>query len=201
MKQIYLSVLLFFILLSAAMAQPFKGGVAAGLVGSQVAGDTYSGFHKPGAYASLWISLDLNEQSSVFTELSYFQKGSRHNPDEKKQDFDFYLIRLGYIEMPFLYEYHMKNKFTLEIGPSFSVLLHSHEELNYDEVSYGKFCLLNPSLMAGVRYPLTYNINVGFRTSNSLLSIRADKINGAVYRIFDSGQFNDCILFYLSYTL
>jgi len=126
MKHIYLTIILIWIAVFASYAQAFKGGVAAGLVGSQVAGDSYSGFHKPGAYAGFWVSLDFGKQSSIYTELSYFQKGSRHNPDEKKQDYTFYLMRLGYIEMPFLYQFHLKNKTIPEVGPSFSFILNSY---------------------------------------------------------------------------
>jgi hypothetical protein len=201
MKKKYLIVFFLFISVFTSVAQSFHGGVAAGLVGSQVAGDTYSGFHKPGAYAGFWVSLDFGKQSSIYTELSYFQKGSRHNPDEKKQDYTFYLMRLGYIEMPFLYQFHLKNKTILEVGPSFSFILHSYEELDYDEVSYGKYSVFNPSFMAGIGYPITERLGVHFRMNSSLLSIRADEINGGVYRIFDSGQYNDCILFFLSYRL
>jgi hypothetical protein len=190
-----------FITCSVVHGQAFQGGVAAGLVGSQVAGDTYSGFRKPGAYAGLWVRLNLSDRSSLQTELSYFQKGSRHNPDEKKQDYTFYLMRLGYIEMPFLYQYHLKNKVILEVGPSFSFLLHSYEERDYEEVSYGKFCLVNLSFMAGIGYPITEKLGVNFRMNSSVLSIRTDEVNGAVYRFFSYGQFNDCILFFLSYKL
>lgn len=199
MKQIYtLSILLFFCVF-AADAQKFQGGVAAGLVGSQVAGDTYSGFHKPGAYAGLWVRLDVNDRSSVQTELSYFQKGSRHNPDEKREDYTFYLMRLGYIEMPFLYQYHLKNKIILEAGPSFSFILHSFEELDYQQVTYGDFSVFNPSVTAGIGYPVTQKLSANFRMNSSILSIRKDAVNGAVNRIFDHGQYNDCILFFLGY--
>jgi hypothetical protein len=201
MKQIYLFVFLLFISVSAAEAQLFQGGVAAGLVGSQVAGDTYSGFHKPGAYAAIWVSLAVNDRSSFKSELSYFQKGSRHNPDEKRQDFTFYLMRLGYIEMPLLYQYHLKNKMLIEAGPSFSYLLHSYEEVDYIEVSYGKFSLFNPSFMAGIEYPVTEKLSAHLRMNSSILSIRTDEINGARYRLFDHGQYNDCILFFISYRL
>jgi hypothetical protein len=196
MKPVYLLIFFCFSSSYIIFAQPFKGGVAAGLVGSQVAGDTYSGFHKPGAYAALWVSLDFGEHSSFYTELSYFQKGSRHNPDEKKQDFTFYLMRLGYIEMPFLYQYHLKSKLTFEIGPSVSFILHSYEELDYAEVSYGKYALFNPSLMVGMRLPVTERIVVGFRTVNSILSIRSEPINGGVYRLFDSGQYITTVFYY-----
>jgi hypothetical protein len=201
MKQIY--TVLFLLLFSSfsSVAQQFQGGVAAGLVGSQVAGDTYSGFNKPGAYGGIWVRLALNERTSLQTEISYFQKGSRHNPDEKRQDYTFYLMRLGYIEMPFLYQFHVKNKIILEAGPSFSLLLHSYEELDYMEVTYGNFSLLNPSFMAGIGYAVTEKLSVNFRMDNSLLSIRKDEINGSVHRLFDHGQYNDCILFFVSYKL
>jgi len=201
MKKLYSILILLFSSTLLLQAQQFQGGVAAGLVGSQVAGDTYSGFHKPGAYVGFWVRLVTSERSSFQTEISYFQKGSRHNPDEKKQDFTFYLMRLGYIEMPFLYQYHLKNKITLEVGPSFSFLLHSHEELDYQEVTYGDFCVFNPSFMAGIGYPITEKLSAHFRMNSSILSIRKDEVNGAVYRIFDHGQYNDCILFFLSYML
>ena len=205
MKQFYLIAILFFVsfftTVVSSYGQAFKGGAAGGIVGSQVAGDTYSGYNKLGAYAGLWISLDLSERSSLKTELSYFQKGSRHNPDEKRQDFTIYIMRLGYIEMPFLYQLQLKNKIRLEVGPSFSLLLHSHEELDYQVVNYSKFRLINPSFMAGIGYPLTEKLSVHFRIDNSLLSIRSDEISGGVYRLFDHGQYNDCILFFVSYKL
>jgi hypothetical protein len=201
MKRFKTCIVIFLFSTSGLFAQKFQGGVAAGLVGSQVAGDTYSGFHKPGAYAGLWVRLALNERTSLQTELSYFQKGSRHNPDEKRQDYTFYLMRLGYIEMPFLYQYHLKNKIILETGPSFSVLLHSYEERDYMEISYGEYNLVNTSFMAGIGYPVTEKLSVNFRLDSSLFSIRKDEVNGAVYRLFSYGQFNDCILFFLSYKL
>ena len=201
MKQLSTLVLILCFSALTSVAQRFQGGVAAGLVGSQVAGDTYSGFNKPGAYGGIWVRLAVNERSSVQTEISYFQKGSRHNPDEKKGDFTLYKMRLGYIEMPFLYQLHLRNKFMLEAGPSFSFLLHSYEELDYMQVTYGDFSLINPSFMAGIGYPVTAKISVHFRMDNSILSIRKDKVNGARYRLFDRGQYNDCILFFLSYKL
>ncbi len=201
MKQIYIVVVFLFLSAFASVAQKFQGGVAAGLVGSQVAGDTYSGYSKPGAYAGIWVRLALNERASIQTELSYFQKGSRHNPDDKRQNYTFYLMRLGYIEMPFLYQYHLKNKITLEVGPSFSFLLHSYEEMDYQQITYGEFSLFNPSLMAGIGFPITEKLSAHFRMNSSLLSIRKDEVGGSVYRFFDHGQYNDCILFFVSYKL
>lgn len=200
MKHLYLVTVLFVFGL-ATYGQAFQGGIAAGLVGSQVAGDTYSGYNKAGAYAGLWIRLGLNERSSLQTELSFFQKGSRHNPDEKHQDFTFYLMKLNYIEMPLLYQLELKSKLKLETGLSFSFLLHSYEALDYMEVSYGKFSILNPCFVAGFSYPVNDRLSAHFRMNSSILSIRSDAVNGARYRIFDRGQYNDCLLLFLSYKL
>jgi hypothetical protein len=200
MKQTYTVILFLFFLSYASVAQKFQGGIAAGLVGSQVAGDTYSGYNKPGAYTGIWVRLALNDRSSLQTELSYFQKGSRHNPDEEKQDYTTYLMRLGYIEMPFLYQLNLKNKITFEAGPSFSFLIHSYEELNGLEYT-GDFRLFNTSLMAGVGYPITEKLSAHFRMDSSILSIRKSLVSEAKSRIFDQGQYNDCILFFLSYKL
>lgn len=201
MNKIYLIIILLCFFVATAIAQQFQGGVAGGLVGSQVAGDTYSGFNKAGVYASLWVRLGLSDRTSLQSEISYFQKGSRHNPDEKRQDMSFYLMRLGYIEMPFLYQWQLKSNLRLEVGPSFSLLLHSHEERDYLGIDYGKFKLINPSFMAGIGYPLSEKLSVHFRMNSSMLSIRKDPANGAVYRFFDHGQYNDCLLFFVSYKL
>lgn len=201
MKKIYFSIAFLLVSVLTLTAQQFQGGVAAGLVGSQVAGDTYSGFNKAGIYAGLWARLATTARSSFQIEINYFQKGSRHNPDEKRQDMTFYLMRLGYIEMPLLYQLHLNNKIILEVGPAFSYLLHSHEELNYEQVLYGKFSLFNPSFMAGIGYPISEKLSACIRTSNSLLSIRSDISNGARYRLFDHGQYNDCLVMFISYKL
>lgn len=201
MKPLHTIGFVFLFSVLTSQAQQFKGGVVAGIVGSQVAGDTYSGYHKAGIYAGMWVRLGISEHSAVQTELVYSQKGSRHNPDEKNKNFTFYLMRLGYVEMPFLYQYQLKNKIMLEAGPSFSVLLHSSENLDYDDISYGKFSLLNPSFIVGIGMPLNERLSAHFRTNSSILSIRNGKINGARYRLFDRGQYNDCLVLSLSYTL
>lgn len=201
------SFILSFILFATGIlshGQIFKGGVAAGIVGSQVAGDTYSGFHKAGIFAGGWVSLKIGERSSFQTEITYFQKGSQHNPDEKRQDFTYYLMRLGYIEMPFLYQYKVKNNLTLEAGPSFSFLLHSYEELDYMQIDYGEFSPVNASFMAGIGYEISDKLSVHFRNNSSVISIRKDKnklAKGAVKGIIDSGQYNDAVVLFLSYRL
>ena len=201
MKHLYLIISLVIISSCISHAQQFQGGVAAGLIGSQVAGDTYSGFDKLGGYASFWVRLNLNDNASIQSEISYMGKGSHHIPPKDDPDPHYYLMRLDYVEMPFLYQWHLKNKITFELGPSFSYILHSYEELDKMEVSYGNFSLINPSLMGGVGYPINDRLSVNFRFDNSILSIRTDPVNGARHRLFDNGQYNDLLLLFLSYRL
>ncbi len=98
-------IIIFFIFgVMTAAGQQFHGGVITGLAGSQVAGDTYSGYKKAGIFVGGYVSLNVAEKSAIHMELTYFQKGSRENPTEKN-GYQSYLLRLNYIEMPVLYQY------------------------------------------------------------------------------------------------
>jgi len=58
-------VIVFLFWTGLAKAQEFHGGVTAGIVGSQVAGDGYSGFKKGGLYAGGYVSLDVSQRSAL----------------------------------------------------------------------------------------------------------------------------------------
>jgi len=201
MKRLQLTIAVLIFSVGVCFAQPFKGGVAAGLVGSQVDGDTYSGYDKLGGYVGFWVRLDLNERSSLQTEISYCGKGSHYIPPKDDPDPVYYLMRLDYIEMPFLYQYHFRNKFTVEAGPSICYLLHSYEERNYMEISYGKFAFFNPAFIEGISYQATEQLGIHLRFDNSLLSIRKDHVDAPRSRLFDNGQFNNCLMLFVSYKL
>lgn len=199
-KSFYFVISLLFLAVGSVSAQLFQGGIGAGLVGSQVNGDTYSGYNKPGVYAAGWIKIGLGERSRFHTELSYFQKGSRHNPDVNKGDEDFYLMRLGYIEMPFLYEYKLSEKLSIHGGPAISFLLHSYEEFNYLIADYGKFQLFNLTANIGMAYNLNEKYSVILRNNRSLLSIRDQKKDNSISSFF-KGQYSDALMLILSYKL
>ena len=57
-------------------------------------------------------------------ELDYIQKGSRENPDSSN-NYEFYLLRLNYVEIPLHYKYDFHEKGTLEAGLSLGFLVHS----------------------------------------------------------------------------
>ena len=97
-------------------SQDFNGGVLGGINATQVFGDSYSGPNKAGLYLGVFVNRYFSKRSSVQLELDYIQKGSRKNPDGSTGDYDTYLLRLNYIELPVLYKYDFAEKGTLENG-------------------------------------------------------------------------------------
>lgn len=185
----------------SAYAQKFEGGVMAGLCASQVAGDTYSGYDKAGIFAGGYVSLPLSNSLDIRLEMDYIQKGSRKNPVPSINDYDSYIMRLGYVEMPVLFQYHIGSKLLAEVGPAISFLLHSSERFNQEDVYGHQFNKQNLSIIAGISYPITEKISAGLRTNDSLISIRKDRVTGDVWRLWDYGQFNDVLVLTVGYKL
>ena len=199
-KHITLIILLLFLGINS-IAQQFHGGVMAGLVGSQVAGDTWSGYKKAGIFAGGYVNLDIGTVSALQLELTYFQKGSRENPTEKN-GYQSYLLRLNYIEMPILYQYKT-GRFTIEAGPSAGFLMGYYESVNQEVISdqqyYVKPARVTLQINLGFQFALTPKIGVDFRTNNSLLNIYSQKQSGDFRRFFDQGRYNDSLVISMFY--
>ena len=186
------------LLTAVTFAQGFKGGVTLGLAGSQVAGDTYSGYNKAGIFGGGWVRYDISKHSGLQMELTYFQKGSRHNPDYEKNPADFpYLLRMDYIEIPLLYQYKV-SRFIIEAGPSMGVAVHYYEESdgliisNTEAANKPKRLTLQFNL--GLQFVITEKFSAGIRTNNSLLNVRQENVSGDVWRLFDYGQYHDVLV-------
>ncbi len=182
-------------------AQQFHGGVIAGLAGTQVAGDTYSGFNKAGIFAGGFVSVDVSKKSAFHMELTYFQKGSRENPKEKN-GYQSYLLRLNYIEMPIFYQYKA-GKFTFEAGPSAGFLIGYYEEVNQDVISdyqgYNRPARVTLQINLGFNYFISDHMGVGLRTNNSLMNIFSSNQTGDVWRLWGYGRYNDALVLYVFY--
>ncbi len=196
-KNVLLIVFLF--LVSMSFAQRFKGGVTAGIVGSQVAGDTYSGYNKAGIFAGAFVQLSLGGNSSMQMELTYFQKGSRENPDEKN-GYDFFLFRANYIELPLLYQYNF-GRFIIEAGPSAGFLAGFYQEDVNTNISTDKSTMANLTLQAnlGMVFQATEHWHVMIRTNDSLTNVRKSKIGPR--RFWSTGQFNDSLILGIRYII
>lgn len=185
---------------TSSYGQSFKGGVHAGLVGSQVAGDLYSGYNKAGISGGGWVSMEVSPRGELQMELSFLQKGSRENPDYDKGKFDSYLMRLGYVELPFLYRMIYSNKLNFETGLGMNFLLY-HFERSMEEELLKEFNNQNLCFILGLSYNINEHLRANFRTNNSILSIRKEKINGDVWRLWGYGQFSDALILSLYYKL
>ena len=194
---LFLSVFLLFFQ-SEALSQKFHGGITAGLVGSQVAGDKYSGYHKAGVFGGGFVNLELSKHSTLQMELTYFQKGSRENPDSTN-NFTSYILRLNYVELPLLYQYKV-NKWVFEAGPSLGFNVGYFEEINYDEnTNNNEPVVVTFQINAGIRFFITEHFGADFRTNNSLLNIRQENVTGDVWRFWGYGQFNDALVLSVFY--
>ncbi|MDQ3049226.1 MAG: PorT family protein [Bacteroidota bacterium] len=198
MKKLFILTVIFLICINTIDAQKrFLAGIKGGLSTSQVAGDTYTGFDKVGLIGGGFVRAKLNEKWTTQFEIIYIQKGSKHNSNPEVGDFDFYLLRLNYIEVPVLFQYHQK-KFTFEAGPGFGYLQKVEE---FDEfgvyISRQPFINTEISFNFGISYNLFNNFDVTWRYTNSLNALRRH-VSGA-RRWYNPGQQNNVLSFTLSY--
>jgi hypothetical protein len=176
-------------------AQDFRGGVLAGLATTEISGDRLEGPNKAGLYLGAFVTRYFSPVSSIQMELDFIQKGSRENPDSTN-NFNEYLLRLSYVEMPVHYRFDFHPRASLEGGLSLGVLVNSYEIANGSEaVSGGDFEQLDLSINIGLFYTLLENLRINVRYSNSLLPVRPHA-GGATWRV-NKGQYNEVLSFVL----
>jgi hypothetical protein len=104
----------------------FNAGLKAGLNTSQMTGDGYTGFYTLSPVVGVFGNSQLNDQLRLQYEILYQNKGSKDPAQPDKGKYNSYKIRLGYVEVPFLFQYELK-KFLIEAGPGIGFLVHSKE--------------------------------------------------------------------------
>lgn len=183
-----------------AQAQQFKGGIVAGVAGTQVKGDGLSGYDKAGIVLGPYVNLALSDKSSLQMELTYYQKGSRANPDSTNR-FQSYLLRLNYVQIPVTYQYRYNEDFGFETGLSYAVLVHDYEEIN----GYTTFTPQYPfekgdlSFHLGAHWYLTDLLIAEFEFSHSLMYVRED--TKGITTFFNGGMYNHVIHIALQYRI
>jgi hypothetical protein len=195
------TVFVFFLVMAASSvyAQRFNGGIMIGGDASQVDGDTYDGYHKWGYLGGGYVSLQISPHSSFQMELEYIQKGSRR-VDTNASGGNEYLLRLHYIEVPFLYQYTFKKRFYFEAGPAADITIGSLEEINGIDAGAGAVPLRPVSFTGifGFGAYLTKHLRLNLRSNYSLNSIRSKNDYGGYRRIlFEKGQYNNVLSFSL----
>jgi len=181
-------------------SQKFEGGVMAGLLGSQVAGDPSSGYNKLGAYFGVLANRQFTLKSGAQLEMYFIQKGARENPSEKNGNFQ-YLLKVNYIEIPVLYIYKINEKLDINIGLAYSYQVGTpfEEANNSSSVSSAEFNKHSASFILGIDYHINEHLSAAFRTNNSITPIRPH-VSGAS-RLFNHGQYSDALTLGLVYHL
>lgn len=97
-----------------AKAQPFSAGITVGLAATQVDGDSYSGYHKAGPIAGIWVQANTNTPWSIVAKFRYIQKGSFAKGQTPGTTI--FKLRLNYLELPLLVLYSINSRFSLGAG-------------------------------------------------------------------------------------
>ena len=98
---------------SSAIDQTFRPVIYAGIVASQVDGDTYAGYSKPGFVLGAGINRQLSKLFEAEFGLTFIQKGARHNygldsASRNNPANPFFLSRLNYVEIPLVVKLNYK---------------------------------------------------------------------------------------------
>jgi len=182
-------------------AQQFRAGASFGVNASQIGGDGYGGFDKAGITAGLFSNTRVNEKFDFQFEINFSEKGSRKNARPDKNDNDFFLLRMQYIEIPVMLQYH-KNRFTYEAGLSYSRLLSSYledENGTFEiEPQLNQFNDDDFAFLLGVNFSFTDNLIMNWRFNTSIIPFRKYD-SGSNALPFDDGMYHHYIGFTLKY--
>lgn len=215
MKKSWLLAIGYWLLADAAFPQQFKAGLLAGIVTSQVDGDTYAGYDKAGFSAGGFAAKKFSSESkwSASFEIIYIQKGSRKVPHPERGDYSEYKLNLNYAEVPLLlkYDFSMPDslsgqriKFTIEGGIAIGALVYSREQDAFGLVSGGTpFQKADYSALLGLNYFLTEHIGFNIRTAYSIIPVRkggtSSYYQNWTYKIFKPGYYNNLLVFSVRY--
>jgi len=194
MKQFYLIVWLFAIASLSGFAQQFEGGVIVGLNASQVDGDNYKGYHKPGVALGGFVQTNLSRTIYAGMELKLMQKGSR-NIDSLATDGQIkYIMRLNYVDLPVYLGIRTSEKISLLVGLSPGYMISGTEYNDYGkfvEEDQNPFREFDLQALLGFRVQITRRLFVDLRGAYSVLPIREQKGDPLWY--WKSNQFNNLL--------
>ena len=195
---------LFLLLAQVVVAQRFDAGLLAGFNASQVEGDNFKGYHKPGVLAGIFVQTDIGQAIFAGMEIKYSQKGSRKRIPPRQPEIEKYIMRLGYVELPFFVGFRTNNRGAIVAGASAGYLVHSGEYDNYglfppqDQHEFNKLDL-QPFL--GFQFDVLDEIKLDLRFALSVLPIRGHPGEDATTSYWLNNQFNNVISLAFYYNL
>jgi hypothetical protein len=198
LKKIFIPIL-FLMLVNIVSAQRFDGGILAGYNATQVEGDTYKGYHKPGLVVGFFVQTDVAPAVFLAMELRYAQKGARN---KIKPEFpEKYIMRLGYVELPVYAAFRTNDRGSVIGGLSTGFLVHSSESDEngeFPEEDQNAFNEIDLQPFIGFQFDFMDNLKADLRFALSVLPTRGQPGEGTEY-YWHNNQFNNVITFALYY--
>jgi len=177
-----------------SFGQRFEGGILGGLNASQVDGDTFSGYHKPGIALGGFVQTELSPTIYVGMELKFMQKGSRNVDSLATNGQIKYVMRLNYVDLPVYLGIRTSDKISVLLGMSTGYLISGTEINDYgkfpeeDRHAFNEFDIQG---ILGFRFQFTKRLYVDLRGNYSVVPIRKQPGNPLYY--WKSNQFSNLL--------
>jgi hypothetical protein len=195
---------LFILMANMVSAQRFEGGILAGYNASQVKGDKFSGYHKPGILAGVYVQTDIAPAVFAGMEIKYSQKGARNKNDKNDPEPDKYIMRLGYIDVPLFVGFRSSDRTAVVGGVSAGYLVHSKELDEYGEFAeedQNEFNNFDLQPFIGFQFDMPARLKLDLRLAYSVLPVRGLPGEDATNYYWLNNQFNNVISLALYYRL
>lgn len=198
MKRLVILTILAVLATGLARAQRFEGGILAGFNGTQVEGDAYKGYNKPGALAGFYVQTDLAPAVFAAMEIKFSQKGARKKPTVK--DPANYIMRLNYFDLPIYAAFRTSDRGSVIAGLQPGYLLSGREFNEYGEFppeDQHPFNSFDLQALIGFQFDFLDRIKADLRFALSVLPVR-DKPGDTNY-YWQNSEFNNVISLALYY--
>ena len=194
-KKLFISVAILF-LANWAFAQRFEGGLLAGFNATQVEGDFFKGYNKPGILAGFFVQTDLAPAVFAGMEIKYSQKGSRKRIKKDDPDPQTYIMRVGYVDVPLFVGLRTNDKGAVVAGVSAGYLIHDGEFNEYGKFpqeDQHEFNTLDLQPFLGFQFDMLDEVKLDLRFALSVLPIRGQPGDDATSYYWLNNQFNNVI--------
>lgn len=192
----FLFLALIFLALNLSAQNTFHAGVLAGVNGCQIHGDSYSGFNQAGLVGGIYVSTNPDEKVYFQMELQYSRKGSKKISHPDKGDYDYFELRMSYIEVPFLCRVNYRRLY-FEFGETIGALAHVREWDDLGEVQPSGFRRWETALVLGIGYNISERWYVDFRYTNSIVPVKKYAVplyyQNRLSNLFNKGMYNNVL--------
>ncbi|MBT8221086.1 MAG: PorT family protein [Bacteroidia bacterium] len=201
----FLLLAILFLTINHISAQGFNAGITLGMNASQIHGDLFSGYNKPGIHAGLLIEYPIQDKTWIGGELIYSELGSQRKlllgssiPEEQSK------IQLNYISLPVYVRIQPNSRLSwlsainFMLGIENSYLINAKIQDRDDEEIIEYFNDWNVSGLVGIRYAFNEKIGLEFRINESINLIFN---NNKVEQINANSLRNRSVTFMIKYYL